>query len=159
MTGSSGFICGTTKAVCFQDAPLYSVAQNVFFEQKMRELDSSYRCRYVALGVAFSKDYLFNKGARPVLYEKTETAKSFLPNNEWWRIVRLDLSDDNNFIDWTHEREWRLPGDLDFELNEATVVGINNVNLKSLVKEFHTETGKDLRDEVKGIVTLGDLLY
>jgi len=162
LVGSStdkGFICGPTRAVCFQDAPLYSVSQNVFYEQKRREEDKYYKLRYRAVGVAFSKDYLFRKGARPVIYEKTDVAKSFLPEVEWWRIVRLDLSDDNAFVDWTHEREWRMPSDLEFELNEVSIVCINNSMLKKLAFEFQEKTGKELRDEVKGIVTLSDVLY
>lgn len=126
----SGFICGPRRAVCFQDAPLYSISQNVFFEQKKLEQDSSQKLRYRAFGLAFSKDYLFKKGARPVIYEKTDVAKAFLPQSEWWRIVRLDLSDESAFIDWTHEREWRLPDDLNFELKEVTLVTITNGSIK-----------------------------
>ena len=48
---------------------------------------------------------------RPVIYDKTISAKKYLPENEWWRIVNLDLSDEDRFIDWTHEREWRVPND------------------------------------------------
>jgi hypothetical protein len=158
-TTDRGFICGSTRAVCFQDAPLYSISQNVFFEQKMKEQDDSYKLRYKAFGVAFSKDYLFNKGARPVIYEKTDVAKSFLPEKDWWRIVRLDLSNEEAFVDWTHEREWRLPGDLEFDLSETTIVCINNNTLKSISAAFLSKTGKELRDEVKGIVTLHDVLY
>jgi hypothetical protein len=162
LTGSTtdkGFICGSRRAVCFQDAPLYSISQNVFFEQKKWEQDKTYKLRYRAFGIAFSKDYLFNKGARPVIYDKTDAAKSFLPKEEWWRIVRLDLSKEDAFIDWTHEREWRLPGDLDFDLTEATIVCINNKGLKVLAAQFNKQTGKELRDEVNGIVTLSDVLY
>jgi len=139
LIGSSpnkSFICGSVKAVCFQDTPLYSLGQNVFFEQKMRRQDKLYKLRYQAFGVAFPKDYLFNKGARPVIYEKTDFAKDFLPKNQWWRIVRLDLSNNNAFVDWTHEREWRLPGDLEFDLSEATIVCTANNKLKEIAAKY-----------------------
>jgi hypothetical protein len=158
-TTEMGFICGDRKAVCFQDAPLYSISQNVFFEQKQIEHNSDYKLRYRAIGLAFSKDYLFMKGARPVVHEQTDTAKEILPPDEWWRIVRLDLSDPNSFVDWTHEREWRLPGDLEFELSEATLLMITNSNVKDLAKRYMENTGKDLRDELRGIVTLRDVLF
>lgn len=161
LIGSStggGFICGPRRAVCFQDAPLHSICQNVFFEQKKIEQDSSQKLRYRAIGLAFSKEYLFKKGARPVIYEKTDVAKAFLKDTEWWRIVRLDLSDENAFIDWTHEREWRIPDDLNFELNEITLVAIKNNTIKDIAKKFMEETGKELRDEVRGLVTLHDIL-
>ena len=155
----SGFICGNTRAVCFQDAPVYSISQNVYYEQLRNQDDPKYKQRYKAFGLAFPKDYLFKKGARPVIYDKTDLAKEYLHRDQWWRIVRLDLSDDSNFVDWTHEREWRLPGDLEFELSNATVLCINNNNLKSLSSEYKKRTGNELRDLIRGVVTLKDVLF
>jgi hypothetical protein len=43
----SGFICGKTPAVCFQDAPLVSVCQTVYYEQKYQEQSKS-KTRYRA---------------------------------------------------------------------------------------------------------------
>lgn len=154
----SGFICGSRRAVCFQDAPLHSICQNTFYEQKKREQDPKEKVRYLALGLAFPKDYLFNLGARPVIYEQTEVAKSFLPPDEWWRIVRLDLSNETFFIDWTHEREWRLPDYLEFDLNQVTIIGIRNATIKAVAENYKKATGEELRDQVRGIVTLHDIL-
>jgi hypothetical protein len=158
-TNAQGFICGDTPAVCFQDAPIYSIAQNTLFEQKMREDSKSSVIRYRPLGVAFSKPYLYMKGARPVVYDNTETAKEFLPRDEWWRIVRLDLSNDNAFVDWTHEREWRLPGNLEFDLSEVTLLSVDNKAVTNIAMLYRTATGRELRDEIGGIVTLRDVLY
>jgi len=33
----------------------------------------------------------------------------WIPEEQKWRHVRFELGK----IDWTHEREWRVPGDLD----------------------------------------------
>ena len=158
-TTDKGFICGDRKAICFQDIPLYSVCQNVFYEQKQCEDDEKYKLRYRAIGLVFTKEYLFLKGARPVIYEQTDVAKQFLPANEWWRIVRLDLSNQECFIDWAHEREWRLPGDLEFELKEATLLSIDNAQVKQMTTAYRKKTDKDLRDELRGIVTLRDVLF
>lgn len=49
---TSGFIVGNEKAVCFQDAPLYSICQNIFFEQKKRKQDRNYKLRYRAIGLS-----------------------------------------------------------------------------------------------------------
>ena len=38
--------------------------------------------------------------------------KSILPSDEYWRIVNYDLSDNKYMVDWTHEWEWRVPGDV-----------------------------------------------
>ena len=63
----------------------------------------------------------YRKGARPVIYDSIEEAKEYLDEQDWWRIVRLDYSHDDDIIDWTHEREWRILGEFRFELNEIVV--------------------------------------
>ena len=158
-TTDSGFICGNTKAVCFQDTPLNSICQNVFYEQKQREQNKEYKIRYRAFGLMFEKSYAFSKGARPVIYEKTSDAKKFLPQNQWWRIVNLNLEDQDNFIDWTHEREWRCPGDFQFNLFDVTLLVIRQSSIKQLSQKFKNFLNIDLMSEIKGVVTLEHLLF
>lgn len=155
---TSGFIVGNEKAVCFQDAPLYSICQNTFFEQKKREKDVNYKLRYRAFGLLFDKQFMYNKGARPVIYEKTEIAKAFLPSREHWRIVNFNLESDTSIIDWTHEREWRIKGNFEFELSNVTILAIRQDTIKTLISKFNDE-GINLMNEIKGIVTLEHLLY
>lgn len=157
-TTSSGFIVGSEKAVCFQDAPLYSICQNTFFEQKKMEQDKTYKLRYRAFGLLFDKQFAYKKGARPVIYEKTDIAKTFLPSSEYWRIVNFNLENDGSIIDWTHEREWRIKGDFEFELSDVTIIVIRQSHIKELISKFKNE-GIDLMNEIKGIVTLEHLLY
>lgn len=157
-TTGSGFIVGNEKAVCFQDAPLYSICQNTFFEQKERKKDKTYKLRYRAVGLLFNKQFAYKKGARPVIYEKTEIAKTFLPPSEHWRIVNFNLENDTSIIDWTHEREWRIKGDFEFELSDVTIIVIRQSHIKELISKFKNE-GIDLMNEIKGIVTLEHLLY
>lgn len=155
---TSGFIVGSEKAVCFQDAPLYSICQNVYYEQKKMEEDPNYKLRYRALGLLFDKQYAYKKGTRPVIYEKTDIAKTFLPASEHWRIVNFNLENDNSIIDWTHEREWRAKGDFEFELSDVTIIVIRQDNIRELISKFKDD-GIDLMNEIKGIVTLEHLLY
>lgn len=157
-TTGSGFIIGSEKAVCFQDAPLYSICRNTFFEQKKMEQDKNYKLRYRALRLLFDKQYAYKKGARPVIYEKTEIAKTFLPSSEHWRIVNFNLENDSSIIDWTHEREWRVKGDFEFELSDVTIIVIRQNHIKELISKFKDD-GIDLMNEIKGIVTLEHLLY
>jgi len=56
-TTSSGFICGDTPAVCFQDAPIYSICQNIYTEQEFRKLNNT-RTRYVGVGLLLPKPYV-----------------------------------------------------------------------------------------------------
>ena len=155
---NKGFVVGTKSAVCFQDAPLYAACQNTYFEQKYRRINPKAKIRYSPIGIMFPKEYLYEKGGRPVLYEKTSVAKKILPKDEWWRIVNFDMSDEDNVIDWTHEREWRCPGDFKFDISQATLLFVKTSNYKS----FLTWDGKQkspVLDKVKSLVVLSDILY
>lgn len=115
-TTDKGFIVGQTPAVCFQDAPLYGLIQNVEHEYQRRQGNPYEKLRYFGVGLAFSKWYVFTKGGRPVFYEKTVDAKNVLPKSEHWRIVNFNIEMGGaTCVDWTHEREWRLPGNFSFE--------------------------------------------
>ena len=149
----NGYIIGNATAVCFQDIPLYGVCQNTFHEQ-MNHTELGRIVRYRPIGLTFEKEYLFRKGARPVLYERKEVAKQILPEAEWWRIVNYDLSNDNSIIDWTHEREWRIKGDLDFELNQVILIMPHGMNNSVLKETF----GDEILNNIKGIVTLDPIL-
>lgn len=154
----SGFICGKTPAVCFQDAPLSAVCQNVFFEQKYKESNKDAKTRYRAVGIAFSKEYAFRKGARPVIYDRTSEAKMYLPPEQHWKIVNFDLSKDDALIDWTHEREWRAPGNFAFELKEATLLFVNSSTYKAFLKKCK-DNGTNFAEQARGIVVMDNLLY
>ncbi len=137
---------------------MHSICQNVFFEQKKIKNDGNYKLRYRAVGLLFNKQFAYKKGARPVIYEKTDIAKAFLPSSEHWRIVNFNLENDSSIIDWTHEREWRIKGDFEFELSDVTIIVIKQSHIKKLISKFNND-GIDLMNEIKGIVTLEHLLY
>ncbi|MGO9060986.1 MAG: hypothetical protein ACLQU2_26930 [Candidatus Binataceae bacterium] len=98
--------------VCFFDAP---------FEHLARVLDRSSPRRYEPFGIAVSKRYAFEMGARPVIYLPWQEAVALLPRDELWRVVRLDMGR-QPAIDWTFEREWRLAGDLGLAAAETVVL-------------------------------------
>lgn len=155
ITGSNqnGFVIGNSRAVCFQDIPLYGVCQNSFHEQVNRaELGGV--LRYRPIGLTFEKEYIFSKGARPVLYEQKNIAKEILPENEWWRIVNYDLSNQNAIIDWTHEREWRIKNDFEFDINEAIIIMPRGNNYAELKEKF----GDEILNQIKGITMLDPIL-
>ncbi len=161
-TTESGFISGSRKAVCFQDAPPQFLAQNVYFEKKYRQADPAAKVRYLAVGISFPKTYAFGLGARPVIYDRRADAKNYLPKSQWWRIVNLDIEDEDRMIDWTHEREWRSPGDFKFERSEATVLLPNHILYKNFVNRcriYHEEKGVDILKGIRGIIDMHALLY
>lgn len=152
-SNQNGFIIGGSSAVCFQDIPLYGVCQNTFHEQINRtELGGI--LRYRPIGITFPKEYLFKKGARPVIYEQKSKAKEMLPKEEWWRIVNYDLSDQNSIIDWTHEREWRIKGDFEFDIKQAIIIMPHGSNYSELKEKF----GNEILNEIKGISLLDPIL-
>ena len=152
-TTDSGFIVGDKSAVCFQDGSTYGLAQNLLHEQIIRK-ETNGKIRYLPYGISFSKFYLFEKGARPVLYEQTEKAKEILPKEEWWRIVNLNLTNKENIIDWTHEREWRIPGDMDFDISEVFIYLTN----ESAYRTFINDCPLNVYKEIKGIIVLRPIL-
>ena len=156
---ATGFICGDIPATCFQDAPVYSICQNIHAEEQYRGTVEGAKVRYVGVGLMFGKPYVFERGGRPVIYERLERAKALLPNDEWWRIVSLDLLDEENFIDWTHEREWRLPGRFDFDIEEATVVLPNKYGYDRFLKLCREYDEEDILQSIKGVVNLGSVFY
>lgn len=156
---ASGFICGNRKAVCFQDAPLNALAQNIYIEQEYRKTVTSAKLRYSGIGLLFPKPYVFAKGGRPVIYDDTTTAKAFLPEDQWWRIVRFDLSDSDCVYDWTHEREWRVPDSFSFSRTEPLIVVPNHNIYRRLIEKAAEIHEFDLLKSVKGIVHLGAILH
>lgn len=154
-TTQSGFITGNRKAICFQDAPLSGIAQNVVHEREFKK-ELGDKVRYVGVGLAFPKSYIFQQGGRPVMYEKKETAKKILPKDEWWRIVDFDLTNKENIIDWTHEREWRLPADeFNFDLTKVVILLPNGERYKEFIERLPSE---DLT-QIRGIIQTSPLVF
>ena len=159
-TTSSGFIVGNTPAVCFQEAPMYSVAQNIYTEQEYRLQNPNSKTRYTACGIQIEKCHVFKSGGRPVIYEKTDIAKQMLPSSEYWRIVNFDLEHDESIIDWTHEREWRVPGDFEFSLSDVTVLLPNSSLYKKFLSICEERDGlRHIPKEIRGITHMGSVFY
>ena len=153
-TTASGFIVGDDRAVCFQDTTAYGLAQNSFHEHKLRRKSKSMKVRYLSIGLAFNKKYIYDKGGRPVIYEDTEVAKNMLPKDERLRIVNFNLGDSNKIIDWTHEREWRVKGDFEFDLKQTYVILTNS----EVYTMFVNEVADNILKSLGGIVVLEPVL-
>ena len=158
-TTASGFICGDRPATCFQDIPVYSVSQNIRSEERYRLEYPDAKVRYEGIGLMFPKSYVFRKGGRPVIYEDTEVAKAMLPQDEWWRIVKLDLSNKRHFVDWTHEREWRVPDGFDFDPRKATVLLSSPDAFRRFIKLCKNPKREHLLSEIRGVICLGGVFF
>lgn len=155
-TTATGYIIGDTPAVCFQDVPMYSLVQNVKYEQSRRINQNLNKIRYCGIGLSFGKFYVFTKGGRPVFYEDKDKAKIILPKEEHWRIVNLHLisGDPNNIIDWTHEREWRHPNNFIFEVDMAHVI-LYDINCW---RYFQDNCPQEILKDIYGITILKSVL-
>ncbi|WP_046180376.1 hypothetical protein [Domibacillus tundrae] len=152
-SNNAGFISGHEKAVCFQDVPLYGVSQNVRHEE-LNKTKLGNKVRYQGYGIALPKPYVFKRGGRPVIYEQKSLGIINYPD-DLWRVVTYDLSDKNNIIDWTHEREWRVKGDFTFDIKSAYVILPN----QKIYKEFVKKVPKQILEDIRGITILNSILY
>jgi hypothetical protein len=157
-TTDKGFIVGRNRAVCFQDAPVNCVSQNCWFEQKLRESGEQVKERYFPSGFLFHKQEIYKKGGRPVIYDKTVEAKKYLPESEWWRIVNFDISNDDAFIDWTHEREWRIKGDFTFKREDVTLLFTKPLTYKRFI-ELCDKYEKPFYKQVAGVIVTEQVFF
>jgi hypothetical protein len=95
LRGSRNDVAGRFSCVCFTEAPLTALAQVMAANPTSM--------RYQPFGVMVTKDWLYAKGGRPVIYGEPAEFKD-LPDTMKYRYVRYELGK----VDWTWEREWRI---------------------------------------------------
>lgn len=112
LLGSSRCVRSGRKCVCFSEAPLGALEHGL--------INSTGFTRYSSYGLQFDKEWIFSLGGRPVIYEPDHEFAQ-LPETHQWRHVRLELG--LSAVDFTWEREWRLPcTELRFSERDVTVV-------------------------------------
>lgn len=151
--GDKGFIIGSTKAVCFQEVPLSAIAENVFFSVSLN-IETAYR----GFGIRVNRGNLYLQGGRPVIYGEKEKLTTMLPGDQHWRIVSMDLEKPDDIVDWTHEREWRIPGDFLFEWSDIEVLVRNHNYYGRFVERCFDEGKTDLLKSVHGIIPLDSVI-
>jgi hypothetical protein len=111
--GGTGMVKGGYRCTCFTEAPLPAIANGL--------VNINSFTRYSPFGLMFSKDWLYERGGRPVIYQ-SDGEYTQLPEHMRWRHVRYEpLSDP--VIDFTWEREWRLPCEqLQFNPSEVALI-------------------------------------
>ncbi|WKL03187.1 hypothetical protein Q0F98_05815 [Paenibacillus amylolyticus] len=132
-TTKRGFVKGKNTAACFMDIP-FSSLKYVINKENSSEDDP----RYQPYGVAFTKEFGYNGGCRPVLYLSNKEALGLgIPQSEIWRVVRFE-KDSQGWINWLHEREWRSKGN--FQLpNNAIALVRRTSEVKLLNEMIHDE--------------------
>lgn len=115
----SGYIRGGTDrfcqevAVCLTETPLTeSIRQSGTLEQRNYARLSDY-------GLGFCKEWVFSKGGLPVIYQPA-AMRLLLPEEMRWRHCDLDYT---RGIDFTWQREWRVPAErLEFTHEDDVIV-------------------------------------
>ena len=151
-TVSNGNIVGTNEVVCFQDVPLYGIVENLMYEKELND-----KTRYSWFGLRFSKNRIYESGARPVMYGEREELKKLLSEDEFWRIVNFDLSG-KNITDWSHEREWRIKGNYKFDYKDIEILVKNDIYSHKLIKRCIDEKRTDILLNCHGIIPLNSVV-
>jgi hypothetical protein len=113
LLGSDRLVRGAIPCISFSEAPLTSLEHGL--------INDTGFSRYAPFGLLFPKDFIFGRGGRPVIYQPEE-GFALLPEALRWRHVRFEPTAEPA-IDFTWEREWRLPVDeLRFQFHEVEVV-------------------------------------
>lgn len=96
--GGTASIRGGYPCVCFTEAPLNSLPGGF--------VNPAAYSRYSPFGIILDKHYLFDLGARPVIYGPAEEFH-MLPGDMRWRHMRYEPTSSPP-TDFTWERDWRL---------------------------------------------------
>ena len=91
--------------VCFTEAPLTSSISLFKYFQRFQPTfyKPSLKPKFQPYGIGISRDFLFQKGARPVIYGTDEELK-LIPYELQWRCLLLNP----NCFDFSWLREWRI---------------------------------------------------
>jgi hypothetical protein len=132
---NSGFVKGPNTAACFMDVPFAALK----YVLNMRDAGSD-TPRYEPYGIFIHKKYAYSHGCRPVMYlSNTELRKLRIPDDERWRVVRLEAND-TSWISWLHEREWRCKGDFSLPTQPIGALVKNTKDLQKLSELIQEET-------------------
>lgn len=139
LLGGTGMIKGNYTCVCFTEAPVGKLPH--MFSRR-----EDYGIRYHPYGIMFSKKFLYDAGARPVIYSP-EGDFDILPDSMKYRHVRYEPTKDFP-IDHTWEREWRLHASrLEFKPADVTLIVPTRKNADTIRKkdpDWHSIALEDL---------------
>lgn len=110
------------KVVCFTETPIDLI------DVLLMDLEGRYRFKPKPFGLVFTKDFIRQHGGNPVFYVSSGLFDSLWKAYEDAKARNFD-KDDNKFLalvnkcndemDFHWEREWRVVGDLKFDLSDV----------------------------------------
>ena len=127
--------------ICFTEAPLATSLR--MFDYMNQYPDPM----YAPYGIGFNRDFLFNIGARPVIYG-TEEENEKIPQELKWRCLNLQPES----YDFSWLREWRIEGnEFDFKdyHNDIIIVAPTNEELEKLTTDYDFDVDFAYEHEVR----------
>ena len=112
ITGGQDLIRGHFPMVCFSDADPNELIKNRTFRSHLNRWD------YEPYGVAIHKRHIESIGGRPVIYGD-QCTWNVMKDSERPFYQKNATESENQQLDWTIEKEWRVFGDV--ELNRAAI--------------------------------------
>src|SRR5262249_8008394 len=109
---------------------------------------SAEEAKYRSYGIAISKKAVFDAGGRPVIY-LPDAEGDWIPSDQKWRHVRYE----HGRVDFTHEREWRVAGNLDLTKLPGIFVIVWSLEEVKLLGNFKTKVD----DKIRGILPMEHL--
>jgi hypothetical protein len=141
LLGGTGCIRGGHRCVCFCETPISHLAL-VLANRNAAGF------RYRPFGVMFSKQFIYEKKGRPVIYGEDDQYNE-LPPPLKYRHVLYDLTQ-RPPKDFTWEREWRVNTDkLEFSPEDVTVVFPN----RQFIQVAHHTHSKLIEQRLKAGAT------
>jgi hypothetical protein len=134
-------IKGSRPAVCFSEIPLSAMHQFATPPSEAKPRGHSYR----PYGIVLSKQTVFRMGGRPVIYIPDDEG-DWIPADEKWRQVRFEPPR----VDFTHEREWRLPGGLDLK----RALGLYVIVWSAIEAKQLADLASPLSERIRGIIPM-----
>lgn len=145
INGTTSYVQGQTEATCFMDIPFAALKYVCSTENAER---------YEPYGIVVAKRDAYRQGSRPVLYLTQEDQREFkIPASLLWRVVKLEYDEEEDtWIDWQHEREWRRVGSYNLT-NNRVVALVRTVQDSQLLQKF-ISTNKRVKCNPLSIIPL-----
>lgn len=118
-TPEGGYIKAGQRASCFTETPVTVMVR--LFELAASDRNLAKFLKWEPYGLAFCKTVIYGPfWGRPVLYLNDVeyldlVVKNKLESQFAWRVVKFHCLVPEQAVDFTHEREWRVPGDVTFD--------------------------------------------
>lgn len=128
------------SAVCFTECPWSSIL--------------AHATKYSPFGIGFSKRFLFSQNGAPVFYVRADQFRKQDWNKDLYTFVTpywpsYAARNTNKYkkfkqCDYSHEREWRVPHDVNFQYDKISFIVLNKYeDMAKFPKKIKDSIGRD----------------